>query len=94
MSRKGVEGIMILGWREWGDWMKVVGYKDLEGLEEFDGIVVWPNVGEVVLKIVDELSWSVVGAVVPDAEYCGIHSVGVGLYESVWCEEPAGRIDY
>ena len=68
--------------------MKVVGYKDLEGFEEFDRRVVWPNVGEVVLEVVDELSWSVVGTAVPDAEYCGIHSMGVGLYEVCGAKNP------
>ena len=34
------------------------------------------------------------GAVVPDAEYGGISSVGVRLNKGVWCEEPVGRIDY
>ena len=34
------------------------------------------------------------GAVVPDAEYGGISSVGVRLNEGVRCEEPIGRIDY
>ena len=82
MSGERVEGVVILGWREWGDWPKVVGYKDLEDLEEFDGIVVQPNVGEVILKIVNELSWSVVGAVIPDTEYHRIHSVRVQLYGS------------
>ena len=33
------------------------------------------------------------GAVVPDAEYGGISSVGVRLNEGVWCKEPVGRID-
>ena len=51
---------MILGWREWSDWTKVVSYKDLEGLQELERRVIQPDVREVVLKVVDELSWSVV----------------------------------
>ena len=66
----------------------------MERLEEFDRIVVRPDVGEVVLEVVDKLSWSVVGAVIPDAEYCRVSLVRVGLYESVWHEEPVGWIDY
>ena len=85
---------MILGWGEWGDWSEVVIYKHLEGLEEFDGSVVWPNVGEVVLQVVDQLGGSVVGTVVPDAEYFGIRLMRIGLDEGVWCEEPVGGIDY
>ena len=94
MSGKGVEGIAILGWREWGDWRKVVSYKDLERFEELDRRMVRPDVGEIVLEVVNELSGSVVGAVIPDAEYCGIHSVRVGLNEGVGCKEPIGRIDH
>ena len=85
---------MILGWGEWGDWSEVVVYKDLEGLEEFDRSVVRPNIGEVVLEVVDQLGGSVVGTVIPDAEYCGIHPMRVGLNEGVWCEEAIGGIDY
>ena len=44
---------MVLWWGEWGDWSEVVVYKDLEGFEEFDGSMVWPNVGEIFLKVVD-----------------------------------------
>ena len=94
MSGERVEGVVILGWREWGDWLKVIGYKGLEGFEELDGRMIWPNVGEVVLEVVNELSGSIMGTVVPDTEYCGIHSMRVGLYEGVWCKEPIGRIDY
>ena len=32
--------------------------------------------------------------VIPDAEYCGIHSMRVGLYEGVWCEESIGGINH
>ena len=69
-----------MGWGEWGNWLEVVVYKDLECFEEFDRSVVQPNVSEVVLKVINQLSGSVVWAVVPDTEYCGIHSVRVGLY--------------
>ena len=44
---------MVLGWREWGNWSKVVIYKDLEGFEKFDGSVVWPNVREIIFKVVN-----------------------------------------
>ena len=83
-----------MGWGEWGDWSEVVGYKDLEGFEELDGSVVWPDVGKVVLNVIDQSGGSIMGTVIPDAEYGGICSMGVGLNESVWCEEPVGRIDY
>ena len=85
---------MILGWRERGDGSEVVGYKDLEGLEELDGSVIRPDVGEIVLDVIDQFGGSVMGTVVPDAEYGGICSMRVGLNESVRCEEPVGRIDY
>ena len=32
--------------------------------------------------------------VVPDAEYRGICSMRVGLYEGVWCKESIGGINY
>ena len=32
---------------------KVVVYKELEGFEEFDRSMIWPNVGEVVLEVVN-----------------------------------------
>ena len=53
MSRERVERIVILGWREWGNRLKEVIYKDLEGFEKFDRSMDWPYVGEVVLKVVD-----------------------------------------
>ena len=83
-----------MGRGEWGDWSEVVAYKDLEGFEELDGSVIQPDVGEVVLDVIDQFSGSVMGTVVPDAEYGGIHSMRVGLNESVRCKEPVGRIDY
>ena len=83
-----------MGWRERSDGSEVVGYKGLEGLEELDGSVIWPDIGKVVLKVIDQFGGSIMGAVVPDTEYGGIGSVRVGLNEGVWCEEPAGRIDY
>ena len=83
-----------MGWREWSDGSEVVGYKDLERLEELDGSVIQPDVGEVVLNVIDQFGGSVMGTVVPDAEYGGICSVRVRLNEGVWCEEPVGRIDY
>ena len=83
-----------MGWGEWSDRSEVVVYKDLEGFEELDGSVVWPNVGKVVLKVVDQLGGSIVGTVVPDTEYRGICSVRIGLDEGVWCKEPVGGIDY
>ena len=61
---------------------------------ESNGSVVRPDVGEVVLDVTDQFGGSVVGTVVPDAEYSGVCSVGVGLNEGVWCKEPVGRIDY
>ena len=85
---------MILGWGEWSDWPEVVTYKDLEGFEELDGSVIWPDVGEVILDVIDQLGGSIMGTVVPDAEYGGIRSMRVGLNESVQCKEPVGRIDY
>ena len=85
---------MILGWRERSDRLKVVGYKDLEGFEEFNRGMVGPNVREVAFEVVDKLGWSVVRAVIPDAEYCGICSMRVGLYGGVWCKETIGRIDH
>ena len=85
---------MILGWGEWGDWSEVVVYKDLKGFEEFDGSVVQPNVGKVVLDVINQLSGSIVGTVIPDAECCGIRSMRAGLNEGVWCEKTVGRIDY
>ena len=85
---------MILGWRERSDGSEVVGYKDLEGLEELDGSMIRPDVGEVVLDVIDQFGGSVVGTVVPDAEYDGIGSMRVRLNEGVWSEEPIGRIDY
>ena len=59
---------MILGWGEWGDWSEVVGYKDLEGLKKLDGSVIWPDVGKVVLDVIDQFGGRVMGTVVPDAE--------------------------
>ena len=56
--------------------------------------MVRPNVGKVVLDIIDQLGGSVMGTVVPDTEYGGICSMRVGLNEGVWCEESIGRIDY
>ena len=44
---------MILGWREQGDQPKVIVYKDLDGFEEFERGVIWPDVREVVLEVVD-----------------------------------------
>ena len=85
---------MILGWREQSDGSEVVSYKDLEGLEELDGSVIQPDVGKVVLDVVDQFSGSVMGTVVPDAEYGGICSMRVGLNEGMQGEEPVGRIDY
>ena len=32
--------------------------------------------------------------IVPDTEYCGIHSMRAGLYEGVWGKESVGGIDY
>ena len=66
-----------MGRREWGDWSKVVGYKDLEILEKFDRVMIWPNVVEISLKIVGELGGGVVRAVVLDAEDSRIGPVGV-----------------
>ena len=83
-----------MGWREWGDGSEVVGYKDLEGLEEFDGSMIRPDVGEIVLDVINQFGGGIMGAVVPDAEYGGIGLMRVGLNEGVWCEEPVGRIDY
>ena len=83
-----------MGWRERSDGSEVVGYKDLEGFEELDGSVIRPDIGEVVLDVIDLLGGSVMGTVVPDAEYGGIRSMRVGLNEGVRCEEPIGRIDY
>ena len=77
-----------MGWRERSDGSEVVGYKDLEGLEELDGSMIRPNVGKVVLDVIDQFGGSVMGTVVPDAEYGGIRSMRVRLNESVWCEEP------
>ena len=94
MSRERVKRVVILGWREGSDWAKVVGYKDLKGLEELDRGVIGPNVREVVLEVVDKLSWSVVRIVIPDTEYCGICSMGVGLYEGMGCKESIGSINY
>ena len=45
MSGERVEGVAILEWREWGDQLKVISYKDLEGFEELDGRMIRPNVG-------------------------------------------------
>ena len=53
-----------------------------------------PDVGKVILNVVNQLGGSVVGTVVPDAEYCRVCSVRVGLDEGVWCKEPVGGIDY
>ena len=53
-----------------------------------------PDVGEIVLDVIDQFGGSVMGTVVPDAEYGGIGSVRVGLNEGVWCEKPVGGIDY
>ena len=83
-----------MGWREWCDWSEVVVYKDLKGFEEFDRSVVRPDVGEAILDVANQLGGSVVWAVVPDAEYCGIRSMRVGLNEGVWCKKPIGGIDY
>ena len=83
-----------MGWGERSDWSEVVTYKDLEGFEELDGSVVWPDVGKVVLDVINQFGGSVMGTVVPDAEYGGICSMGVRLNKGVWCEEPVGRIDY
>ena len=83
-----------MGWGEWSDGSEVVGYKDLEGLEELDGSVIRPDIGKVILDVIDQFGGSVMGTVVPDAEYGGIGSVRVELNEGVWCEEPVGRIDY
>ena len=85
---------MILGWRERSDGSEVVGYKDLEGFEELDGSMIQPDVRKVVFDVIDQFSGSVMGTVVPDAEYGGICSMRVRLNEGVWCEEPVGRIDY
>ena len=94
MSGKGIQGVTILGWGEWGDWSEVVVYKDLKGFEESNGSVVRPNVGKVVLDVIDQLGGGVMGTVVPDTEYGGICSMGVGLNESVRGEEPVRGIDY
>ena len=94
MGGKGIEWVAILGWRERSDRSEVVGYKGLKGLEELDGGVVRPDIGKVVLKVIDQFGGSVMGTVVPDAEYGGIGSVRVGLNKGVWCEESVGRIDY
>ena len=59
-----------------------------------DGSVVQPDVGKVVLDVINQFSGSVMGTVIPDAEYGGICLMRVGLNEGVWCEEPVGRIDY
>ena len=74
--------------------MKVVSYKDLERFGELDRNMIRPNVGEVVLEVVDMLSWGIMGTVVLDTEYCGICFMRVGLYEGVWHKEPVGRIGY
>ena len=93
-SGKGIQWVTILGQGEWGDWSEVVAYKDLEGFEELNGSVVWPDVGKVIFDVVDQFGGGVMGTVVPDAEYGGICSVGVGLNESMRCEESVGRVDY
>ena len=85
---------MILGWREQSDGSEVVSYKDLERFEELDGRMIWPDVGEVVLDVINQFGGSVMGAVVPDAEYGGICLMRVRLNEGVGCKEPIGRIDY
>ena len=66
-----------MGRREWGDQSKVVRYKDLEILEKFDRMMIWPNVVEISLKIVGELGGGVVRVVVLDAEDSQIGPVGV-----------------
>ena len=53
MTGERVKGMVVLGWREWGNRPKVVIYKDLEGFEKFDRRVVWPNVQEIVLDVAD-----------------------------------------
>ena len=53
MSGERVEGVMVLGQREWGDWPEVVIYKDLEVFEEFERSVIQPDVREVVLKVIN-----------------------------------------
>ena len=83
-----------MGWRERSDGSEVVGYKDLERLEELDGRVIRKDIGEVVLNVINQFGGSVMGTVVPDAEYGGVCSMRVRLNEGVWCEEPIGRIDY
>ena len=83
-----------MGRREGSDGSEVVGYKGLEGLEELDRSVIRPDIGKVILEVVGQFRGSVMGTVVPDAEYGGVGSVRVGLNEGVWCEEPVGRIDY
>ena len=83
-----------MGWRERSDGSEVVGYKDLERLEELDGSVIRPDVGEVVLDVIDQFGGGVMGTVVPDAEYGGICLMRVRLNKGVCCEEPIGRIDY
>ena len=62
-----------MGSGEWGDWSEVIAYKDLEGFEELDRSVV----GKAVLDVIDQLGRSVMGTVVPDAEYSGICLVRV-----------------
>ena len=94
MSRKGIQGITVLGWGEWGDRSEVVVYKDLEGFEELDGSVVRPNVGEIILEVVNQLGGWVVRTVIPDAEYHGVCSMRVGLDKGVWCEESIRGINY
>ena len=94
MSGKGIQQVTILGWGEWGDWPEVIAYKDLEGFKELDRSVVQPDVGKVVLDVIDQFGGGVMGTVVPDAEYGGICAMGVGLNEGMGCEESVGRIDY
>ena len=94
MGRKGVEWVTILGRRERSDGSEVVGYKGLEGLKELDRSVIRPNIGKIIFEVVGQFCGSIMGTVVPDAEYGGIGSVRVGLNEGVWCEEPVGGIDY
>ena len=64
------------------------------GAYKLDGSVVQPDVGKVVLDVIDQFGGGVMGTVVPDAEYGGICAMGVGLNEGMGCEESVGRIDY
>ena len=48
-------------------------YKYLEGFEELGRIVIRPDIGEVPFQVINEDGRGVVGPVVPDTKYGGIH---------------------